>query len=524
METDQIIEKVCSEWEQDRYAMYLRKSRADLEMEALGEGETLARHKHMLEHLAAKHDINPNQIDVYKELVSGESIEDRPEVQRLLTNIHQKKYKGVLVVEVERLARGNTKDQGEVAEAFQASNTKIITPAKVYDPQNEFDQEYFEFGLFMSRREYKTITRRMSAGKHQSVQEGNYISSAKIYGYEAVRFSKKDRILIEVPEEAKIVQMIFDWFVNEGKATGWIANELTRMGVPTTKGKPEWNRGTIRDMLSNVHYIGLVRWNQAKTVKEYDEKSGKMVKRRRKAKTEYYKGKHKPIIDKKLFDLAQTRFPTPNPLKSEFKLVNPLAGLVTCCDCGKHIGIWGHKQKADTRFMHPRSQLCKKKSLPLNDVLESFVEALKACIEDFELKMENDHDQAELLRHKEKIAVMEKELAKQEAKKRRLFDSWEADDGTYTKEEFIERKQLYTKTIDNIKQQISEAKASMPEPVDYTERIASIHKMIETFQDPSLDADEKNYFLKLFIDHVEYDSIDYGYRKGGKAILDIYFK
>ena len=104
---------------QSAYAMYLRKSRADIELEALGEGETLRKHQAMLENLAAKHDIHPDQIVIYREIVSGESIQDRPEVQKLLEDVYAKKYKGVLVVEVERLARGNTKDQGEV----QSSDT-----------------------------------------------------------------------------------------------------------------------------------------------------------------------------------------------------------------------------------------------------------------------------------------------------------------------------------------------------------------------------------------------------------------
>lgn len=38
----------------DSYAMYLRKSRADVELEALGQGETLARHRQILENLATK--------------------------------------------------------------------------------------------------------------------------------------------------------------------------------------------------------------------------------------------------------------------------------------------------------------------------------------------------------------------------------------------------------------------------------------------------------------------------------------
>ena len=145
----------------DEYCMYLRKSRMDLDAEARGEGETLARHQAMLMELAKRQGLNI--VKIYKEIVSGDSISARPQMQMLLSDLAQNKYAGVLVVEVERLARGDTIDQGIVAQAFKQSNTKIITPVKTYDPNNEYDEEYFEFSLFMSRREYKTINRRIEA-------------------------------------------------------------------------------------------------------------------------------------------------------------------------------------------------------------------------------------------------------------------------------------------------------------------------------------------------------------------------
>ena len=132
------------------YCMYLRKSRADLEAEAHGEGETLARHERILMDYAKKNKINVTKI--YKELVSGETITARPVMQQLLSDVEKGIWAGVLVVEVERLARGDTIDQGLVAQTFKYSGTKIITPMKIYNPNNEFDEEYFEFGLFMSRR------------------------------------------------------------------------------------------------------------------------------------------------------------------------------------------------------------------------------------------------------------------------------------------------------------------------------------------------------------------------------------
>ena len=182
------------------YAIYLRKSRADMEAEARGEGETLARHQAQLMELARKRDCNI--VKIYREIVSGENIASRPQMQQLLADISDNKYDGVLVMEVERLARGDTIDQGVVAQAFKSTGTKIITPAKVYDPENEFDEEYFEFSLFMSRREYKTIRRRMEAGRLASIKEGNYISPEAPYGYRKTHPEPKVYTLDIVPDEA----------------------------------------------------------------------------------------------------------------------------------------------------------------------------------------------------------------------------------------------------------------------------------------------------------------------------------
>lgn len=525
------LQQAANQYERNQYAMYLRKSRADLELESLGEEETLTRHKNMLMTLAAKYDIHPDQITIYHEMVSGDSIDERPEMQRLLSDVYMKKYKGVLVVEVERLARGNTKDQGEVADAFQASSTNIITPMKIYDPNNEFDQEYFEFGLFMSRREYKTIKRRLESGKKESVIEGNYVPADPPYGYICKRITKKERTLIEKPEEAKIVQMIFDWYTEDRQSQGWIARKLTSMGIPTRKNRPEWSKGTVRDMLSNVHYIGKVFWNDQVTAKIFDEEKGKLVKKRIPGEKEIYEGKHKGIISVEQFEKAQaiTAASKP-PIKKDVKLRSPLAGLLKCCDCGAHMTLMHYQSCPSNRYStidritHPRREKCKKKSLPMSQVMDALVEALKQYIDDFTIKLENGSEQTELNRHYEAIKVMEAELKKQESKKKRLFDSWEADDGTYTRDEFIERKQMYTQTIDKLKEQIQEAKAAAPEPVDYSEKIVELHKVIECINNPDLDPKAKNDFLKTFIDYIDYDAIDYGQRKGGKVILDVHLK
>lgn len=510
-----------------KYAIYLRKSRADIEAEALGEGETLARHRNILFRLAEKHSILPEQITVYKEIVSGDSISERPEMQRLLSDVYQRKYAGVLVVEVERLARGNTKDQGEVSDAFQFGQAKIITPVKVYDPNNEFDQEYFEFGLFMSRREYKTIKRRMEAGRMESIAEGNYVGSIRPYGYDIERVNKKERILVEKPEESRYVRLMFDWFTEERVSAGEIARRLTDMHVPTMTGNREWNRATVKDILQNVHYTGKVRWNRRKRSKEFDAESGKLSNTKRRltpAEYKVYEGKHKGFISQEQFDLAQTLFSSQIPVNANETIINPFAGIMRCAKCGKiiHYDAYKCKRNVQPRFIHPESKYCKMKSVNAEQVTNAIIGAIKVVIEDFEIRIENNSGEAEKRRQDEIIDALEAELVKREKQRRRLFEAYE--EGVYDSAEFIERKQIVNAEIEEIKKQAQnakeEAKALVPE--DYRKKIIKLHEAVDLLNDQEKPARNKNIFLKSFIDHIDIEVIDNGRGKGGQAAVDLY--
>ena len=133
-------------------------------------------------------------------------------MQRLLNDVSDGKWEGVLVMEIERLARGDTSDQGIVTKTFTYSNTLIITPMKTFNPTDEFDQEYFEFGLYMSRREYKTIKRRLHAGMEASCKEGNYILSYTTIWIFHCKEQKSKGYRLNLPGEAEIVKLIFQWY------------------------------------------------------------------------------------------------------------------------------------------------------------------------------------------------------------------------------------------------------------------------------------------------------------------------
>ena len=132
----------------EQYVKYLRKSRFDRDYAELSIEETLKRHEAILDKLAAQRGYYIAK--TYYEVVSGESIAARPEIQKLLEEVNAGFYAGVLVVDVERLARGNGADQAYISQVFQFSGTKIITPTKIYDPSNE---DWFVDGTAVHQRE-----------------------------------------------------------------------------------------------------------------------------------------------------------------------------------------------------------------------------------------------------------------------------------------------------------------------------------------------------------------------------------
>src|SRR5690625_1681018 len=191
----------------ERVALFRAKSRADIEAEERGEGETLAKHKKALLKIAQEKKLNI--IRIREEIASGEGLTHRPQMLELLREVEDKKYDAVLVMDMDRLGRGNMQEQGLILEALRHSETKIITPRKTYDRTDEWDEEYTEFETFMARRELKLITRRMQGGRVRSVEEGNYIGTRPPYGY-IIKETDSGRTLEPHPDQSPVVRLIFD--------------------------------------------------------------------------------------------------------------------------------------------------------------------------------------------------------------------------------------------------------------------------------------------------------------------------
>lgn len=91
-------------------AVYLRKSRDEGEFE-----DVLSKHRDTL--LALVNNRNWSY-RLYEEVASGEKIESRKEMQKLLHHVEDKMYDGVVVMDIDRLGRGENKDWALIKDTF----------------------------------------------------------------------------------------------------------------------------------------------------------------------------------------------------------------------------------------------------------------------------------------------------------------------------------------------------------------------------------------------------------------------
>lgn len=500
--------------EQAVYAIYLRKSRADLEAEARGEGETLARHEKILMNVAAEQNLKIGR--VFKEIVSGETIQDRPKMKELLKEINTGKYAGVLVVAADRLSRGDFRDMGHIINALKFSNTLLVTPNKTYDVSNKIDEQFLEMLLFQSKQEFRAITARLQDSRLLSVMEGNYISGVIPLGYDLDTPDKWTRTL-KPNEDADLVRKIFDMRLNENLSYGRIANALTLEGIKP-KRSHEWSLETIREILNNPVYIGKIRWRRVPLQKELAEDGSIIRRHRHNEKPMLIEGKHSAIISLEVWDAVHAKKKSRKaPIHMETELKNPLAGLLVCAKCKRAIR-YHYVGYTEPKYYHKENSVCKISGTNVAQVIDLLAGILNKHIEDFTFKIDNTDKMDEAKKHSEQIKQLEKDLKDAQRKRNKLFDDF--DDNLYTKAEFAERKAVWADRISKITSLLDDLRNTIPEEIDYIEKVVKFSQVVEHLRNPEVSAQAKNDFLKEIIDCIEIDAVGKG--KNLRITLDLH--
>lgn len=494
------------------YAIYLRKSRADLEAEAMGEGETLARHERALTDLAARRGYPVERI--YREIVSGESISNRPQMKQLLKAVGERRYQGVLVMEVERLARGDTMDQATVANTFRYSDTCIVTPVKTYDPNNPIDEEYFEFSLFMSRREYKTIVRRMQTGRRLAVQEGKYVGSIAPYGYRRVCLPGKVWTLEPDPDEAPVVRMMFELYAS-GNGGARTAGKLNAMGLVNRSGK-QWTQSGIARIVRNPIYIGYVTWDKRVGTVVGIENGAKIRKRIQNSEHTRAHGLHPPIVSDELFSKANhTGREGSMPVRANDDISSPLAGLVRCGLCGHAmVRAIGTRRPSGERYpdrITCRTQGCANYGCTIADIEAIILDVLRGWAVNYTSPSEAQTKSAE----DAAICALRQAIARLEGQRSKLCDLLER--GIYDEETYVRRSTDLAAQLRAARDELASAQQTPPDQEALIRAIApGCNDALAAYSKAATPA-AKNRILRQLIDHVDYVKTERGNNHDSKA-------
>lgn len=492
---------------------YDRKSRFDDPL--LSVAEQLEKHEKMLEEYAMRYLGGPIPADnKYKEVGSGETLKSRPEINKILKRIERPEIKGVLIVDVQRLSRGNLADAGKLIELFRYSNTYVLTPHKVYDIRDEYDRDAFERELKRGHEYLEYYKKIQARGKLASVKEGNYVGSVAPYGFDRIKRPYPDGkrhywTLTEKKEEADVVRMVFHWYCNEGVGVSNICRKLEQMKIPAKSGVVKWTTGAIYSMLENVHYIGYVRWNWRKVVKIIEDQEVKVLRPHAKV-GEYlvFNGKHDGLISEELFEKAkQIRGSSPRN-KVDLSLKNMFSGLIYC-KCG-HSLVHNTYVNQGVEFAPPKLKCnnqvrCKSGSVEYTEVVTRVCESIREAIENFEIRVANDQDDSSKL-HKSLIDSLERKI---KTLREQEVLQWQAQtDPDPAKrmppEIFQTLNEKLRKEKAELEEALSEAYESLPEPIDYKEKVVKFTDVLNKVEDETVSVEEKNRYLKDIIERIEY--------------------
>ena len=363
----------------------------------------------------------------------------------------------------------------------------------------------------MSRREYKTINRRLQNGRTACAKEGKYPGSRAPFGYKRIKLLGQKGFSLEIiPEEAEIVKLIYEMYI-EGHTPQEIAKILDNTTIKPKRGgnNGHWSAHSLRDILSNPIYLGKIRWKDRKVVKKV--KDGVLISTQPKNKNNdviLVEGLHSPIITEEQFNkvkqLRQSNSLTPLP--SCYPIQNPLSGLFYCSLCGRSMRRILSKGKELLACTNPT---CHNISSSLNIIEQKLFKAISSLLCTYENEFE--HIELQLSNHDNLIKIKQQELANIKIELEQTQTQLETiqillEKGVYDLETYSNRSKKICDTINTLKAKYVNINLSLSEQVNKTSSKRNLVPKLEPFLSnyTQLDIKSKNDLLKTILVRVDY--------------------
>ena len=325
-----------------KIAIYIRLSREDGDDL---ESESVTNQRSLLIGYLKTH--NLDYVDIYvDDGYTGTNFE-RPGFKRMVEDIKCGKINMVITKDLSRLGRDHVMTGFYVESFFPRNDVRYIALNDDIDTFYETSgSDMMPFKLSMNDMYAKDISKKVRSNLLQMKKDGKFCGSSAPFGY--MRDPNNKHVLIPNLETAPIVKRIFDLYVS-GYGSSSIAEILTKEGVPTPImykysslklhrfDHPEiWKHTSVSNIIKNRVYIGDLLQHTSQKV------NYKIKKRKRVPKSEWCikENAHKPLIDRKTFEIAQSiKNSNDNYKESRRNVEYILSDLVYCKDCGARMSI-----------------------------------------------------------------------------------------------------------------------------------------------------------------------------------------
>ncbi|WP_373207060.1 recombinase family protein [Coprococcus phoceensis] len=460
-------------------AVYLRLSREDGDVADGGKqvSNSIANQKELVFDYLKSHP----EIEVVSTYTddgySGVNFE-RPDFQRMLSDIREAKINCVIVKDLSRFGRNYIESGRYIEKIFPMLGVRFIAITDGYDSINEDmgTDMIIPFKNLINDAYCRDISIKIRSHMDIKRKNGEYIGAFAAYGYLKDEENKNHLVVDEYA--ADVVRDIFAMKLC-GMSQQTIADKLNSDGILSPiqykksigiglessfqkAVKPKWSYNAVLRILKNEVYTGTVVQGKC-TTPNY-----KIKKRIHKDESEWIRveNTHEAIIPKSEFDLVQSlllRDTRVSPAKSE---VFPLAGMVFCADCGepmvrKTITSNGKKyiyyvcsgNKKDKKHCWSHSISEKKLNGSVLELVKTFVGKAMALSEAIEAVNQTAGMKPDIVKYENRILKLREEAETCGMRKKNLYEDFK--DGILTREEYSMLRNQYQKQIDDIEESIA---------------------------------------------------------------------
>lgn len=243
---------------------------------------------------------------------------DRPAMRRLLADIEAGKIDCVVVYKVDRLSR-SLLDFSRIMETFERYKVSFVSVTQAFNTASSMGRLVLNVLLSFAQFEREMISERTRDKIAAARRKGKWSGGMPILGYTVV-----DTKLVIDEDEAVRVREIFAMYL-EHQSLLTVVKELNARGdrtkrwttqKGTARGGRPFDKNSLYQMLTNVAYVGKVRY-----------------------KDEIHQGEHQPIVGPTVFTKVQSLMQQngrSGGRATRNKHGALLRGLLRCtaCDCG----------------------------------------------------------------------------------------------------------------------------------------------------------------------------------------------